>query len=181
MFYFKDVSMSTAPNVIGRRVLPRRGIVLHETIGTNSLSYLQGGSVADGRRVSCDYLIGRKGNIWQITPPGYYGFHSGIARHGGYQEKDHSINQGYVGIEFENKPALGQEITTEQYIAGAFLIRRLCSAWPIPLTAIVGHSAVALPVGRKTDPITLNWVMLTNELIYPSVESHQYVIDGELS
>lgn len=181
MFKFHDVSADTNLKLIGNRTIERGGIVLHETIGYDSLAYLQGGSLKDGRKASSDYLIARNGDVYQITPPGCYSFHSGIARWQGYQEEDRSINRRFIGIELENHPGVGQVITGPMYISCAWLVRRLCSAFPIDFRSIVGHYQVALPFGRKSDPITLNWQMLTVELIRPSVSAQVLKVDGELS
>ena len=178
---FRDVSNLTSPLVIKPRRLRRRGIVVHETIGINSLHYLQVGSIQDGRYVSADYLIARNGDVFQITPPGYCANHSGQARWNGYQESDTTINQGFIGVELENNPELGQRCTNAQYIALAWLIRRLMSAWPIDIRNIVGHYQVALPVGRKTDPITLDWTVLSHEMMLPSIEAGEYHPESELS
>lgn len=181
MSKFINVSHDTPPIVLGKRKLKRRGIVIHETIGIDSLAYLQGGSIRDGRRVSADFLIGKTGFIWQITPPGYFAFGSGIARWRGYQEEDHTINQGFYQVELENDPNRNQVIGTSQYIALAWLIRRLCTYVPIDFRDVIGHYQCALPVGRKTDPISLNWPMLTVECLSPSKEHKDYTADGELS
>jgi N-acetylmuramoyl-L-alanine amidase len=179
MHSYIDMSASTKKGVIRPRVLPRVGILLHETIGNNSLAYLQGGSLAVGNPVSADYLLGRTGEIYQLTPPGWFAWHSGVARWRDYQEGDRSINQGF--IEIENNPTLGQKIDNLQYIALGFLVRRLIMAWNIDVRNVVGHAQVALPSGRKSDPATLNWVMLTSELVSPSMEQSYYQVRGELS
>ena len=181
MYTFIDVSAATSNEVTARRTLPRKGIVLHETIGDDSLSWLQGGSARAGRPASADYLIDRLGNVYQITRAGYYAYHTGIARWQLQQEPDRSLNQTFVGIEFENNPELGERIQTAQYIAGAWLIRRLMSYFPIDVRNVVGHYQVALPSGRKSDPVTLNWVILTQELILPSVEANEFHVAGDLS
>ena len=181
MYTFKDVSADTNREVIGMRTILRRGILLHETIGFSSLHYLQGGALSEGKKVSADYLISRTGDIYQITPPGYYAFHSGVARWQLYQESDRSINQGFVGVELENNPSMGERIPAPEYIALAWLIRQLCAVFEIDVRNIVGHYQVALPSGRKSDPVTLNWVMLTDELMSPSRESLQLHVSGKLS
>lgn len=180
MSKYLDVSADTDSKLMGNRTLERRGIVLHETIGYDSLSYLQGGSLKDGRRASADYLIGRTGLIYQLIPPGHYSYHSGVARDGLYQERDHSINQGYIGIELENFPEHGQVITTLQYIACGFLVRRLIQYWTLDIRNVRGHYQVALPSGRKTDPLTLNWGMLSQEILLPSSESFLYIPPREM-
>jgi N-acetylmuramoyl-L-alanine amidase len=170
MFLYKDVSRDTALTAMSKRTLPRRGIVLHETAGRDSLAWLQRHEADPRKRSSADFLISRDGDIYQICAAYQYTFHSGKARWKLYQELDGSINQGFYGIEFENMPELGQVLTTEQYIAGAGLMRVLIARADLPLTNICGHYECALPLGRKQDPATLNWAMLTDELLSPSPE-----------
>lgn len=175
-----DVSDYTSDDVGGNRVLRRRGIVIHTTEGTNSLSWLQGISARSGRPMSADFLIDRKGNIFQLTRPGRFAYHSGQSRHGLYQEPDHTISQGYYGIELEQYLKLDQKVTNEQYISLAFITRTLITAAFIDVRNIVGHYQVALPQGRKMDPSGFDWSVFTVEMIYPSQEWRDYVFKGEL-
>lgn len=172
MYKYFDVSDATSNRVGGIRSANRVGIVLHETIGRDSLAWLQRGSALAGVPASADFLISRQGDILQITRPGRYAFHTGRAKHGVFQDADGSLNQSFVGIEFENLPSAGDTITTQQYIAGAALIGQLCIRHKIPFFNIVGHGEVARPPGRKTDPITLSWWVLTRELFFPSREAN---------
>lgn len=175
---FYDVSDNTDADVVGTRQLKRRGVVIHETIGTDSLAWLQGGSARHGSPASCDFLISKVGNIYMLTTPSTYSFHSGRARWRLYQEKDGSINQGFFGVELENYPASGQTINTPQYIALAALLRYLLTWFDIDFRNVAGHYEVALPAGRKQDPVTLNWAMLTDELLLPSKEQSLYAFKG---
>jgi len=180
MYTYIDVSATTKRKVIRPRTHERSGIVLHETAGKDSLSWLQGGSADVGDPRSSDFLIARTGEVYQITPPGWYSFHSGVARWRNYQEMDRSINQGFYGIELENNPELGEVLTSEQYIAAGWLCRRLMLAYGIDYRNLVGHSQVALPIGRKSDPATLNWRMLATEMLQPSHEQSLYVVRAEM-
>jgi len=175
-----DVSASTSPTVRRKRTLARRGIVIHTTEGTNSLAWLQGGSAIAGEPASSDFLISRKGDIYQIIPPGEYSFHSGRARHELYQEQDTTINQGFYGIELENSEELGQRVTNAQYISLAWLCRMLITVNMMPVYNIEGHGRVALPPGRKHDPSGFDWTIFTTELINPSREWFAHKIAQEL-
>jgi len=177
---FTDVSLYTAPTVIRKRVLRRRGICIHTSEGTSSLAWLQGGSAIAGRPASSDFLINRRGDIIQIVPPGYSAYHSGQARHGLYQEPDRTVNQGYYGIELEQMLAKGQVVTNAQYIGLAYLSRVLITINDIDVRNIVGHYQVALPQGRKQDPTGFDWTIFTTELINPSREWFAHKIAQEL-
>ena len=180
MYKYIDVSNNTLPEVTAVRKLRRRGVVLHETIGTNSLAWLQGDSAKHNRPASSDFLVNRHGDIYQLIRPGYYSYHSGRALWNLYQDSDGTLNQSYVGIEIENHPGLGQVIASPQYVAVAALLRRLIAAHSIPFVNIVGHYQVARPIGRKQDPATLNWAMLTTETINPSPEQSLYTFPAVL-
>jgi len=175
-----NVSDSTSLAVIGTRKLRRRGIVIHTSEGINSLAWLQGGSALAGRPASSDFLINRKGDIFQITPPGYFAYHAGQSRHGLYQEQDHTINQGYYGIELEQSLKNGQKVTNYQYVSLGWLVRVLLSYNRLDVRNVRGHYEVALPQGRKQDPSGFDWNIFTVEMIHPSNDWKDYVLLEEL-
>ncbi len=175
MFSYRDASSATSASVTARRRLKRRGIVIHTTMGYNSLPWLQGGSAVAGAPASADFLIGRDARITRITRPGWYAYHSGKARWKLYSDPDGSINQGFIGIELEAAEQHAQVILDPQYIALGALLRHLLSGGSLPFNGICGHYECALPNGRKSDPLSLNWAILTRELISPSVESFGYL------
>lgn len=175
MYSYRDASSVTSASVTARRRLPRRGIVIHTTMGHDSLGWLQGGSAIVGTPASADFLITRDPNIVRITRPGWYAYHSGLARWNLYSDPDGSINQGFIGIEIEAAEQLGEKITDPQYIALAALMRVLLSTVPIGLTDVCGHYACARPPGRKSDPLRLDWAVLTRELLNPSIEAQRFL------
>jgi N-acetyl-anhydromuramyl-L-alanine amidase AmpD len=168
---YKDVSAHTSLHVGGIRTVKRKLIVLHTTMGYNSLAWLQGGSHLAGTPASCDYLITRIGDIYQLSVPGRYAYHSGTARWLYVQDSDYTVNQSAVGIEWECAEHRGQKITDLQYIAGAALIRRLFEYHDLQVDKLVTHGGVALPPGRKKDPIYLDMFVLTREMAFPSLWS----------
>lgn len=178
---FINFSEGTSLDVIGHRTVRRRGIVIHTTEGTNSLAWLQGESAKHGEPASADFLISRKGDIAQITPAGFYAYHSGRAQFGLYREMNGSINQGFYGIELEQYQALGQRVTDPQYIALAFLVRVLVTINNMSIDQLTTHHAVALPMGRKIDPTGFDWTIFTNELLHPSPDWNDVDIREELS
>lgn len=167
--YF-DVSSSTSDDVLGTRKLKRRGIVIHTDEGPNALSWLQGGSAIDGRPASSDFWIARNGDIYQITPPGSFAYHTGKARYNLYQEADTTLNQGFYGIELQNWSEKGERVTDAQYIALAWLCRSLLTYRAMPYYNLTSHGVVALPAGRKHDPSGFDWAIFTVELLNPSHE-----------
>lgn len=175
-----NVSAQTSYDVIGERKLARRGILIHTDEGAGALGWLQGGSAKSDNPVSADFWIDRLGNVYQITPPGYFAWHSGRARLGLYQEADGSINQGFYGIELQNWGEKNQRVTNLQYISLAWLCRVLMTYNPIPYYFMESHAQAALPPGRKHDPSGFDWVIFTRELINPSPEWSGYVLTEEL-
>jgi N-acetyl-anhydromuramyl-L-alanine amidase AmpD len=168
---YRNVSLETRAEMGGVRRVPRIGIVLHTTMGTNSLDWLQRGSYLAGKTASADYLIDRAGNIFQLTAVGKFAWHAGKSRWRTYQESDATISRGFVGIEFEAKEQDGEKMTNLQYISGAWLVRHLMMQHSIPITNVVGHYMVALPVGRKSDPMHIDWAVFTREMLVPSIEA----------
>lgn len=170
-----DVSDKTSHRVVGIRRIKRKLIVLHTTMGYNSLKWLQGGSADAGRPASSDFLIDRVGNIYQITKPGWYSFHSGTARWRFIQDPGYNLNQSAVGIEIEAAEHKGQKITDLQYIALAALVKKLVEYHDIMIDAVVTHAQVALPPGRKQDPKYFDGYVMAKEMAYPSKESADLV------
>lgn len=170
-----DVSANTSERVTGIRTVTRKLIVLHTTMGYNSLPWLQGGSADAGVPVSSDFLIDRIGRIYQITRPGWFAFHTGAARWKFLQDKDYTLNQSAVGIELEAAEQHRQYINDRQYIACAALLRALLAYHQLEPERITTHGIVALPPGRKDDPRYLDWAIMTNEMLAPSWEHFRYV------
>lgn len=175
-----DVSDDTARELIAKRSVNRKLVVLHTTEGYNSLRWLQNDSRLTGKPASCDYLIDRMGNIRQIGRPGMYTYHTGPARWRYIQDPDYTLNQSAVGVEFEAYESRGQRITDLQYIAGAALFRALLSYHTLITDPFVTHAMVALPPGRKTDPRSIDWQVMAREMMSPSVEASQLVIPAVL-
>lgn len=174
MYKYIDRSADTAKSAYAPRRRHRRGVVLHETIGTESLAWLQRHDPNPATRSSSDFLISRVGDIYQIVPTGTYSFHSGPARWRLYQDPDGTLNESFIGVELENHPAKGQVITGAQYMALGALVRRLFGYHHMDVRNLCGHYECARPAGRKQDPTTLNWGMLSAELINPSSEQLLY-------
>ena len=172
--YYADVSANTSTMVYGIRTYTRKLIVLHTSMGYDSLSWVQGGSAIFGSPASCDFLIGRGGVIFQITKPRRFSYHTGRARWGNLQEYDGTLNRQAIGIELECAEQHGQILTDIQYIACAALMRALWDYHELDESAVTTHALIALPAGRKTDPRHLDWNVMQNELLHPSVESSKY-------
>ncbi len=147
---------------INARLTYPRGVravrtLVHTTIGSNSLDYLLGGSLRDGRVASADWLIDRDGTRHRLTRPGHGSYHSGlIHRYLGYGSGD-DLSRSSVGVELENTGA--QWCTWQQLDSLAELLVDVLAPenrWAFPFD-IIAHSMVASPYGRRSDPTGFNW------------------------
>ena len=153
-----DVSGNTDLRVCGDRTIRPRGTLIHTTSGTDSLSWLQGGSANAGDPASADFLIARWGRVYAITPSGRYAYHAGesIFTLDSVIYRDDKVSQILMGIEVECQDS--QSPTLQQYDALAQLLQFLRRQYTWPLWyPIIGHYAVARPLGRRSDPVSFNW------------------------
>lgn len=152
-----DITASTSPSVYGTRTIRAAGCLIHSSSGTDSRSWLQGASTVAGQPVSADALIDRQGAQWLIVPPGHYAYHAGAsAVYIDRWYRNSEVNQVLVGIELE---CLDTEPPTwPQYdsLADLILYYALHHGWRWPFF-IFAHSGVALPHGRRSDPVYFDW------------------------
>ena len=97
-----------------------------------------------GLKVSSHFLIRRDGELIQFVPCGWRAWHAGQSEWRGRSR----CNDFSVGIELEGTENL--PFADSQYAVLADLTRALKRACPIK--DCVGHSDIATPPGRKTDP-----------------------------
>jgi N-acetyl-anhydromuramyl-L-alanine amidase AmpD len=143
-------------------------------MGYHSLPWLQGASALAGTPASSDFLIDRIGRIFQITKPGQFAYHTGAARWRVLQDRDYTLNQSAVGIELEAAEQHRQTINDPQIIGLAALLRALLTYHQLDPERITTHSIVALPAGRKVDPVFLDWYQVMVEMAAPSAEAWRY-------
>lgn len=147
-----DDYTDTSPAVYGLSNLPRRGLIVHSTVGRDSRSWLKGGSALMGRAASADQLISKSGTIRQLIPPGRYAYHAGRSEWRGYSDPDGTLNRSFYGIEIENLNDGRDPYTVNQYVAVASTWAYKCAAHRLLDLDCTSHAAVALPAGRKGDP-----------------------------
>lgn len=96
---------------------------------------------------SYHYYIARNGTIYKMVDPAYKANHAGISFYDGRIR----MNRYSIGICFENQ--YPEEYTDAQYASGAWLIKTLYKRFPEAKThPLLGHSDIAIPRGRKSDP-----------------------------
>jgi len=171
---YRNRSSEMHEGVRRRRIVKRRGIVIHTTEGFDSADWLLFGAYIQGKKVSADFHVDRAGNITQLSPVGYYTFHAGESMWRLFQGTDGTLNRSHVGIEAECHSASGETITDAQYIAIAALSRRLMAFHEFGVEGVCLHRECALPLGRKSDPPFFSWVVFTREMLAPSIEAEQY-------
>lgn len=105
-------------------------------------------------RVSTHFFIDRLGKLTQFVSCDKRAWHAGRSS---WNEKI-NCNDYSIGIELEGTDySFFEEI---QYVSLRSLCTKICKRYPIQ--ACVGHSHVALPRGRKTDPgIGFKWQNLS--------------------
>lgn len=168
---YADLSDSTSLSVCGNRTLSPRGALIHSTSGTNSLKWLQGGSAKAGAPASADYLIRRDGYRYGLTPIGKYAYHAGQSRYTLDRAYiNNEVSQVLIGVELE---ALDQESPTfSQVDSLAELIVQMAPhyGWRWPFI-ILGHYAVARPLGRRSDPVNFDWGWLMGRIYVRALDA----------
>ena len=95
-------------------------------------------------KVSCHYLISKKGKIYQLVKDRNIAWHAGKSK----WEKDINLNSKSIGIELVNK---GNEIFPNQQIASLLrLLTVLKKKYNINKKYVLGHEDIS--PNRKKDP-----------------------------
>lgn len=135
-------------------------IVLHATEGDfdGAVAWLR----HPDSRVSAHFVISRAGEIVQLVPLAMMAWHAGTSAWHGRATRG-SVNAFSIGIELEHRDG-AQDWPEAQVNAVAVLCRSLLLRFGLPATAVVGHAEVALPPGRKRDPVDFPWETLHAQL-----------------
>ena len=128
---------------------PRRGglhpklVVLHYTEMPDAASALV--RLCDrGAQVSAHYLIGARGDIWQLVDEEMRAWHAGTGCWAGMED----INSRSIGIELDNDGA--SPFTAPQMRQLEALLPAIMQRWQIPPRGVIAHSDMAPE--RKVDP-----------------------------
>ena len=135
-----------SPNHNSRSGAPIDCIVIHDTecdTATAALSWFE----SPQSQVSAHYVIDRDGTIYRCVADELRAWHAGSSEFEGRRD----VNDFSLGIELVGF-ATGT-YTDAQIDALVEFCVDLCLRYPaITVARIVGHSDIALPPGRKTDP-----------------------------
>lgn len=120
-------------------------IIIHNDGGSGGYSVARKTLIK--RRLSYHYYVKRDGTVIKLLDPKYQASHVGYSMWKGLFR----INRYSIGICLEN--GITTPYTDKQYDATAWLITQLRHRYRDTTTyTVVGHSNVALPLGRKDDP-----------------------------
>jgi N-acetylmuramoyl-L-alanine amidase/AmpD protein len=142
-----------------RRPWPTRVdcVVVHATAGDSlaeAVAILTDPSAP--ARVSAHFVVGRDGTVVQLVPIEERAWHAGVSSIDGRPD----VNRYSVGIEVVNRNDGRDPFTPAQYRAVAGIVRRLRTCYDLPDERIVSHAGVALPRGRKSDPLGFDFARL---------------------
>ncbi len=125
---------------------PITGIVIHSTDGgcTASLDWLTGGSLAEGHPVSVHWLIDRDGTIYHLVADADTAWHVGAAIEGW-------TNSHVIGIELVHMD--GSDPWPDPQIQACAQLVQFLQQDNGGNLQVRHHAQVALPPGRKVDPL----------------------------
>jgi hypothetical protein len=146
------IAQLSAPVIINKP-LPLEKKLRDTTKNYIVLHYDDGGSYEHVRRTliksknSYHYYIARDGTIYNLVDTKYAANHAGVSYYKGYVR----LNNYSIGICFQNKPP--QKYTSIQYKNASWLIKKLQTQYKDSTAKIIiGHSNIAFPRHRKSDP-----------------------------
>jgi len=102
-------------------------------------------------KVSYHFLLGRTGNVFLLVHPEQRAWHCGVSALDGVSD----VNDFAIGVCLSNRND-GETYPKAQLFEAAMVCVQLVNHYGIPLERIVTHAEVALPPGRKTDPLGLD-------------------------
>lgn len=104
-------------------------------------------------KVSCHLFIRRDGSVVRMVPDEQRAWHAGKSAWLGRK----NVNDFSLGWELANRND-GRETYTEAQYASVVALAAHYIKQGLQLADFVSHAAVALPVGRKTDPAGFDWI-----------------------
>ncbi len=123
-------------------------VVLHATVEPTTEGTI-GLFLNPATKVSSHFIVGKDGRVFQMVPIEKRAWHAGVSSLDGVNK----VNDFSVGIEMVNANDGADPYPLAQMESVAGLIRFIRSRYPVPDERIVSHASVALPAGRKSDPI----------------------------
>ena len=125
-------------------------VVLHATV-IDSLEATCEHFARESSHVSCHYTIGRDGRAVQHVLEANRAFHAGESRMADGRE---AVDAFSIGIELVNRNDGVEPYPAKQLESLRALLSDISSRHPIRF--VVSHAEIAMPPGRKSDPLGLN-------------------------
>ena len=163
---------SLSPNFSSRKKKIKY-IIIHYT-GMKSLSDTLELFVSSISKVSCHWLISRRGVLYKIVEENKVAWHAGVS----YWKGEKNLNSSSIGIELENK-GHGRDykpFTNSQLLALEKLIKRIKIEYNLNSVDVIGHADVA-PL-RKSDPGELfDWERLAKKklVFWPKIQKKKLI------
>lgn len=149
-------SYINSPNYDDRPIgSPINCIVLHATVEPTTEGTVKI-FLDPARQVSAHFVVGRDGRVVQMVPIEKRAWHAGVS----VLESAPKVNDFSVGIEMVNLNDGKDPYPLEQIESVAGLIRFIRSRYNVPDSRIVSHAQIALPEGRKSDPLGFDFVKI---------------------
>jgi len=151
-------------------------LVLHATVEPSTEGTM-GIFLTPTRKVSAHFVVGRDGRVVQMVPIERRAWHAGPSVLDGTP----GVNDYSVGIEMVNLNDGKDPYTDAQIHAVAGILRFLRSRYVIPDSRVVSHASIALPAGRKSDPVGFDFARVCAlARTEPALKPPPSVPDGEL-
>jgi N-acetylmuramoyl-L-alanine amidase len=147
IFQSKPWRYHPSPNHSARK-LPVDTLVLHYTGVLSTESTLRWFARKDAK-VSAHFVIGRDGEIVRCVEDDRVAWHAGVSQMPPPDNRK-NVNAFSLGIELVATPDSG--FTDVQMSSLYEIVTLVVAAYKIPPERVVGHKAIARPVGRKIDP-----------------------------
>ena len=138
-------------------------VVLHSTV-VPTLEETIGVFLAPRTEVSAHFVVGREGRVVQMVPVELRAWHAGVSVLDGVG----NVNDYSVGIEMVNLNDGKQPYPPAQSAAVAGILRFLRSYFTIPDSRVVSHAQIALPAGRKSDPLGFDFAAMLALAAHPA-------------
>ena len=132
-------------------------IILHHTAPFSSLNKVGYFFQDINTRVSAHFTVGKEGLIIQSVDEKDRAWHAGPSTWLGKW----NVNDYSIGIEIFNDGDGKDPFTEAQNVAVSKLVSYLMKKYNIPLSKVVGHRDIAIPLGRKIDPAdNFDWKLI---------------------
>ena len=127
-------------------------IILHAT-ATKGLESPLKWLCSPESKVSAHYLIDEDGKIFNLVDEQNVAWHAGAAEWKGLK----NINAASIGIEMVHPNDGKTPWAASQVSVCAELCACICKDYQLPQAFVVSHAEVAMPPGRKNDPLCFPW------------------------